>query len=175
MPMFFYFKGKSKFFFEVIQFYPRFIQDFFDIFLQLFFTFYEQLNSYLLQQKKSPYKIRWIETSEIIGHCELNFENELPRLSRILIGEKNLRNKGIGTLVMHQLINLLFKTTTHTAVDLSVFDWNLNAIACYKKIGFTIRPELKSSMIVSRKNWNAFNMILRRDDYYAINEQSATA
>lgn len=134
---------------------------------------HEQLNNYLLQQKKSPYKIRSIETSEIIGHCELNFENELPRLSRILIGEKSLRNKGIGTLVMHQLINLLFKTTTHTAVDLSVFDWNLNAIACYKKIGFTIRPELKSSMIVSGKNWDAFNMILRRDDYYAINEQSA--
>lgn len=132
---------------------------------------HQQLNDYLLQHKKSPYKIRFIETGEIIGHCELNFENELPRLSRILIGEKSLRNKGIGTLVLYQIIDLLFTTTTHQAVDLSVFDWNHNAIACYHKIGFKIRPELKSSMLVSGKNWNAFNMILQREDYLAINKK----
>jgi len=124
------------------------------------------------QQKKSPYRIRLIETNEIIGHCELNFENELPRLSRILIGEKRLRNKGIGVCVLHQMIHLIFTTTTHTSVDLSVFDWNHNAIACYEKIGFKIRPELKSSMLVSGKNWNAFNMMLSRDDYFAINKRA---
>jgi RimJ/RimL family protein N-acetyltransferase len=136
---------------------------------------HQQLNNYLIQQKKSPYRIRLIETGEIIGRCELNFENELPRLSRILIGEKHLRNNGIGKLVLYQMIDLLFTTTTttHKAVDLSVFDWNHNAIACYKKIGFTIRPELKSSMLVSGKNWNAFNMILSRDNYFAANKQQS--
>jgi len=128
---------------------------------------HQQLDDYLTQQKKSPYRIKLIETSEIIGHCELNFENELPRLSRILIGDKSLRNKGIGKQVLHQMINLVFTTTNHTSVDLSVFDWNDNAIACYKKIGFKIRPELKSSMLVSGKKWDAINMILSKKDYFS--------
>jgi RimJ/RimL family protein N-acetyltransferase len=89
-----------------------------------------------------------------------------------LIGEKRLRNKGIGTCVLHQMINLIFTTTIHTSVDLAVFDWNHNAVACYEKIGFKIRPELKSSMLVSGKNWNAFNMILIRDDYFAMNKRA---
>jgi RimJ/RimL family protein N-acetyltransferase len=126
-----------------------------------------QLELYLTQQKKSPYRIKLIETNEIIGHCELNFENKVPRLSRILIGEKSLRNKGIGTYVVHEMIALIFSTTIHTAIDLNVFDWNNNAITCYEKIGFKIRPELRSSMLVSGKNWYALNMILSRDDYFA--------
>ena len=128
---------------------------------------HQQLNNYLTQQKKSPYRVRLIETNEIIGHCELNFENKLPRLSRILIGDKRLRNRGIGNCILHQMISLIFTTTTiHTAIDLSVFDWNHNAVACYEKIGFKIRPEIKSSMLVSGKHWNAYNMILSRDDYF---------
>jgi RimJ/RimL family protein N-acetyltransferase len=87
-----------------------------------------------------------------------------------LIGEKRLRNKGIGACVLHRMIHLIFTTTIYTAVDLNVFDWNHNAIACYEKIGFKIHPELKSSMLVSGKNWNAFNMMLSRDDYFAINK-----
>ncbi len=132
---------------------------------------HQQLNNYLLQEKKSPYKIRLIETNEVIGHCELNFEKELPRFSRILIGNKSLRNKGIGKQVLHQMINLLFTKTSHAAVDLNVFDWNKNAIACYEKIGFKVRPELNTFMIVSGKNWNAVNMILNRDDYFTINNR----
>ena len=129
----------------------------------------QQLNNYLLHQKKTPFKIRFNETSEIIGHCELNFENKIPRLSRILIGEKSLRNNGIGKLVIHDMVGLIFNTTAYKEIDLSVFDWNHYAIACYKKIGFKIHPELKSSMLVCGKKWNAYNMLLTKDDYFAIN------
>lgn len=49
---------------------------------------HHQLRCYLNESKKVPYRVRQIDTGRIIGHCELNFENEVPRLSRILIGEK---------------------------------------------------------------------------------------
>lgn len=126
---------------------------------------HNQLEEYLKQSKKLPFRIKLVETDDIIGHCELNFENETPRLSRILIGEKSLRNKGLGKLVVHKMIDIVFSTTSYNAVDLSVFDWNLNAVACYKKIGFKVRPELESTMIVSNKTWTASNMILEKVEY----------
>jgi RimJ/RimL family protein N-acetyltransferase len=132
---------------------------------------YEQLNNYLNQNKKTPYRIKLQETNEVIGHCELNFENDIPRLSRILIGEKQLRNKGIGKQVVRAMIDIVFNTTDYSAIDLSVFDWNHNAIACYQKLGFTIRTELQTSMIVSEKIWNTQNMILNKADYIELTKK----
>jgi len=70
---------------------------------------HSQLINYLGQKKKHPYRIRLIETNEVIGHCELNYENRIPRLSRILIGDKKLRNKGIGKYVVKAMIEEVFK------------------------------------------------------------------
>ena len=132
---------------------------------------YEQLNNYLNQTKKTPYRIKLQETNEVIGHCELNFENEIPRLSRILIGDKKMRNKGLGKQVVRSMIEKIFSTTGYLAIDLSVFDWNHNAIACYQKLGFTIRPELQTSMVVSEKVWHAQNMILNKADYIELKKK----
>jgi len=124
-----------------------------------------QLQSYLEQNKKVPYRIRLNETKEIIGHCELNYENAIPRLSRILIGDKNLRNKGIGKLIVKAMVDLVFQNPNCCAVDLSVFDWNASAIACYNQMGFVVRPDLITSMLVSGKTWNAYNMLLDKVNY----------
>lgn len=125
----------------------------------------DQLYDYLNQKKKVPYRVKLNETQQIIGHCELNYENKTPRLSRILIGDKDLRNKGVGKNILHTMINIVFTTTEFDSIDLSVFNWNLNAINCYKKIGFVIRPELETSMIVNGQCWKAHNMILTRSNY----------
>ncbi|RZK70264.1 MAG: N-acetyltransferase [Pedobacter sp.] len=124
-----------------------------------------QLSSYLQQSKKVPLRVRLVNTGEIIGHCEINFENEIPRLSRILIGEKKMRNQGYGKMVVREMIKITFTETKSLAIDLNVFDWNLNAIACYQKMGFTTQPEKKSSMTVGKEFWTAQNMILMREHF----------
>lgn len=124
-----------------------------------------QLAAYLQQTKKQPFKIRLRETGQVIGHCELNFEKELPRLSRILIGEKSMRNKGLGKLVVKEMVNRLFSTTAYTAVDLNVFDWNHNAVACYTQLGFRINPEMAGSTEVSGAVWHTHNMVLQKADW----------
>lgn len=126
---------------------------------------HEQLYSYLNQHKKHPFRVKLVETGEIIGHCELNFENEIPRLARILIGNKGLRNRGLGKLIIRELINSVFSTTNYTTIDLNVYDWNLSAIACYQKMGFKINPHVTTTMTVKDKVWNAHNMILNKADY----------
>lgn len=45
----------------------------------------DQLLNYINDKRRIVYKVILIETNEIIGNAELNFENSLPRLSRILL------------------------------------------------------------------------------------------
>lgn len=49
---------------------------------------------------KRPLKVILNSTNETIGHCELNFENGNNRLSRVLIGNKNVRGQKIGEQII---------------------------------------------------------------------------
>lgn len=122
-----------------------------------------QLKNYLNDKNKIPFKVVLNKTQETIGHCELNFEeNDFPKLSRILIASEKLRGKSIGTQIISQLVTLAFKNPKTTSVQLNVFNWNLSAIKCYKKVGFRINPERTSEISVNNKKWIKLNMILNR-------------
>lgn len=127
---------------------------------------HEQLKEYINDRTKRAFKVLLSSTGETIGHCELNLQNPVPRLSRILIGDKSFRNKGIGKEIVRSLLNDVFTTTDFEIVDLSVFDWNRNAIASYQSVGFVINQGLESHMNVKGETWTAYNMIIRKQDYY---------
>jgi RimJ/RimL family protein N-acetyltransferase len=126
----------------------------------------EQLFKYSNDNSRQVFRVRLTSTGEIIGHCELNLQNEIPRLSRILIGDSSFRNKCIGKAIVKCLLNRVFTTTDFENVDLSVFDWNQNAIASYQSVGFKIRHGLETSMNLKEKTWNAYNMIIDKQTYY---------
>ena len=46
-------------------------------------------------------------------------------------------------------------------------DWNIAAIKCYEKAGFTIDPGKKLERMVNGKTWAAINMVFPRDKYLA--------
>ncbi|MEC5143456.1 GNAT family protein [Chitinophaga sp. 212800010-3] len=125
----------------------------------------EQLYRYQQSVGKQPFRVRLTATGEVIGHCELNFENYLPRLSRILIGDREMRNRGLGKLIVRELVNRLFSTTIHDMVDLNVYDWNANAIAAYTRLGFRVNPEKEKTVQVGNATWRAYNMILKKADW----------
>lgn len=102
----------------------------------------EQLTIYSTDEKRSAFKVVLTQTGEAIGHCELNFENPLPRLSRILIGEKSLRGKGIGKLIVNEMLKELFLKRSFESADLNVFDWNTGAIKCYEQAGLVINKDI---------------------------------
>lgn len=127
----------------------------------------KQLEAYIKMTDKKPLKVILTKTNETIGHCELNFENGNTRLSRILIGNKNLRGKKIGEQIVFKMAELLFKDTTINEIDLKVFGWNKSAIKCYKNCGFEVSniSEMKIngeifknlSMNLNRTKWNKIN------------------
>ncbi len=100
-----------------------------------------QLTEYLNKAELVPKRIVDIESGDVIGHCELNFSNDLPRLSRILIGNETYRGKGLGKQVVALMIDEIQKIKSTEKVELRVFEWNKNAVKLYKKTGFIIEPE----------------------------------
>jgi RimJ/RimL family protein N-acetyltransferase len=123
----------------------------------------EQLQCYIIDDRRVVYKVILSETNEIIGNAELNFENQRPRLSRILIGEARNRNKGFGKQIVNKLLEKLFMEYTFLEADLNVYDWNKSAIKCYENVGFVINPELVNTQTSCGTTWTALNMIITKE------------
>ena len=51
----------------------------------------------------------------------------------MLVGNKNVRGKGIGQLMMEEILKVAFDELRLHRVSLGVFDFNVSAIACYEK------------------------------------------
>ena len=125
----------------------------------------DQLLAYINDSRRVAYKVVLSETSEMIGSAELNFENPMPRLSRILIGDKAYRSKGLGKRVVNKLLEMLFFDHDFQQADLNVFDWNETAINCYKSVGFVINPDLFYKHNHKGRIWNAINMTITRKSW----------
>lgn len=122
----------------------------------------EQLTKYIKMTDKRPLKVVLKSTNETIGHCELNFENGNNRLSRILVGNKELRGQKIGEQIVSKMVALLFQNPKIYEVDLNTFDWNKGAIKCYEKVGFRINHDKTDKMNVNGNFWTRINMTLKR-------------
>ena len=120
-----------------------------------------QLENYLKQKDLEPFKIKLNTTGETIGHCELNFSNGNSRLSRILIGKSDLRGKGIGKIIITEMLKLIEKQKPNSIVDLNVFAWNNNAISCYKNLGFKENKSKNSTYNFKGNNWEVINMEIK--------------
>ncbi|WP_028979863.1 GNAT family N-acetyltransferase [Sporocytophaga myxococcoides] len=119
-----------------------------------------QLDEYVNSKDRKPLKIKLTESGEYIGHCELNYTNKIPRLSRILIGQKESRNKGIGLNIVRGMIDQISQASESNVIELIVYDWNVNAINCYKKAGFYIRDNWEDIISINNKQWRAVSMYL---------------
>jgi RimJ/RimL family protein N-acetyltransferase len=125
----------------------------------------DQLLTYINDRRRIAFKVVHSDRKEVIGHCELNFENDLPRLSRILIADTNARGKGLGKLIIHKMHEELFVKRNFEAADLNVFNWNKNAIRCYEQVGFVMNPAIVKSQMNDTEVWIALNMVISKEDW----------
>lgn len=126
-----------------------------------YFTFpltIEQLDRYLQDQNRFVYKVIRVTTQTHIGHGEIYLEKNNAVLCRIIIGDPADRGSGIGLQVVNALLEIAFQKLAVEKVELNVFDWNIAAITCYTKAGFTINKENTKLREVNGKFWKALNM-----------------
>ena len=96
---------------------------------------------------------RWIESykesknyfvcayvdGKLVGDCNLDFRSHLKDKHRALVGigiDKEYWNKGIGSLLFDELINLAKKTDGIEQIELGVISINERAKHLYEKKGF---------------------------------------
>ena len=118
-----------------------------------------QLKTYLSDPKSHSFNIIDQATKKVIGHAEIvAMGDEIFKIDKLIIGDKSIRGKGIGQLVIHELLAYSFSRLNAAAVELNVFDWNIAAIRCYEKCGFEINPEKQSTFQMGDQQWVALNM-----------------
>jgi RimJ/RimL family protein N-acetyltransferase len=93
------------------------------------------------------YRIVRSSDSEVVGliHAVVDWNNNLAHVGQIIVGDPALRNIGIGTATLVQLLRICFNELRLHRVQLFVDEDNSSAIACYKKAGFKIEGLMRDA------------------------------
>jgi RimJ/RimL family protein N-acetyltransferase len=122
---------------------------------------HKQLDKYVDKPYRLVFKVIETVSNEIIGHAELNAINTRrrnARICRVLVGNKNSRNKGFGSLIINELVRIGFTELKLHRLDLGVYDFNKQAIKCYEKCGFETEGLLRDNMRFKDVFWSSYNM-----------------
>ena len=122
---------------------------------------HKQIEKYIKSPNRIAYKVIDTTNNEIIGHAELknvDYKNKSARICRVLVGDKENRNKGYGSLIIKELVRVGFKELQLHRIDLGVYDFNKQAIKCYQKCGFEIEGLLKDNIKFNDIYWSTYNM-----------------
>lgn len=109
------------------------------------------------------------ESGTTVGHCcleRLNARHRTATLSRILIAP-SARGRGLCLPMVEAALAEGFERFDLYRIDLSVFDFNAAAIACYTKAGLRKEGVLRASARVGEERWNAVVMSVLRPEWEA--------
>jgi len=128
----------------------------------------EQLDQSSKDPNRYAYKVVDNNSNNAIGHAEIHLTNDGAILRRILVGDTNMRGKGLCSPIVDQLLQIVFGELKQVRVELNVFDWNTSAIKCYEKAGFIINPDKVLERTVNGKTWFALNMVLDKGKWISL-------
>lgn len=113
-------------------------------------------------QDSHPNKQSYIlcdDSEKPIAFAELiTKEAHAPRLGRLLVGGSENRGKGIGTQLIHLMIEEFKKNYPEPFIHLFVFEDNVDAIRCYQRIGFRFENDIK--LVIKAPNGADHNSLL---------------
>ncbi|QCE40359.1 GNAT family N-acetyltransferase [Psychroserpens sp. NJDZ02] len=118
----------------------------------------KQVELYLSDSNRTVFKIE-NENNETVGIAEISIpEENSAKLARILIGEKSMRGKGIGTVLINKLTEYAFNNLKKERIILNVYSWNIGAIKCYEKVGFSKTDKPIKYVKVGNVEWETIEM-----------------
>jgi len=138
----------------------------------------EQIGDMLISAEsiEPPIKLfKFTETSShtTAGHIELlriDYTEKIAWLGRVLVFAK-YRGKGAGLVLVELTLDHLFNEMNFETAKLNVYDFNLSAISCYEKAGFSKEKYFENAHSLNGRNYSHYCMALTRDDYTARKNQ----
>jgi RimJ/RimL family protein N-acetyltransferase len=125
----------------------------------------EQLEVDLSNENRTLFRIIEEETQNVIGHSQIFLKENSFLLGRILIWDENNRGKGYGKKIVHKLLEYGFSHFDKEIGELNVYDWNVGAVECYKKVGFEFDPDVMSEVSIDNETWLSLNMKIDRNKF----------
>ena len=124
---------------------------------------------YLAHPKENAvyFAIVTLENDEMIGSVSLeniDYNNQCATLG-ILIGEAKYRNNGYGTETICLLLDYGFNYLNLNSIQLTVFECNERAKACYKKCGFKEMGRRRKSIFINGKFYDKIYMDILREEF----------
>lgn len=137
----------------------------------------EQLSNYLQDANKNSsttliYSVLHEESEKIIGHISLgkiDRNNKSARVGKVLVGYQAVRGKGIGQLMMKEILKVAFDELNLHRVSLGVFDFNTSAITCYEKAGFKKEGLHRDSRRIRDEYWSIWEMSILENEWLESN------
>jgi len=120
-----------------------------------------QISQYQAKYPHRHFYIGYTEDSVPFAFGEIiPQDNNTPRLGRLLIGDPGLRGKGLGVYFVRLLIQECKKLFSTNFVDLYVWDNNMAAIQCYKRVGFTFVEIEPFKLVHNQTEYNLLKMTI---------------
>lgn len=131
-----------------------------------------QIEAYWKVSQQTPvirkiYKAFEMNNKQVVGHIELNnidTRNLNAVVSRVLVDPAQ-RGKGIAGQMMLEVCAIAFDEMHLHRLSLNVYDFNLPAIACYKKVGFAIEGLQREVALSSKGYWNCYLMSMLEKEW----------
>lgn len=98
----------------------------------------KEIEEWAVENYNKPYHFSIVNklNEELIGRIKLSYIGSNRYTLGICIGNKNSRNKGLGTEAINRLVDFAFEDLAANSIELTVIKDNLPAIKCYEKCGF---------------------------------------
>ncbi len=113
------------------------------------------------------WKVVHLPGKKVIGHvelCDINLNDRSAKVARMFVVPEE-QGKGYGTKILHKVLNAGFEKLGLKKILLNVVIFNLPAIACYKKVGFSIEETIKNQVRIGDKLWSAYRMSITREKW----------
>ncbi|MGJ9459836.1 GNAT family N-acetyltransferase [Oceanobacillus sp. CF4.6] len=114
------------------------------------------------------YKVIDKETEAVIGHISLgkiDRKNRSARIGKVLVGNENVRGKGIGEQMIKEILQIAFDDLCLHRISLGVYDFNVPAISCYEKVGFVKEGLLRDAAKNGDEYWSSYEMSILEKEW----------
>lgn len=120
------------------------------------------------------YRIVSAATDVMVGYVELREVDNIHktgRVCRFLIGDENSRGKGYGLYTLKRLLEVGFKDLDYNKITLGVFEFNLSALKCYEKAGFTKEKLIEKACESENGYWNVFELSITKEKWLSLEKR----
>lgn len=121
------------------------------------------------KEEDNFYPMTAVDESGAVGHFIMRYlhgDNRILRFGWVIVDDSK-RGMGYGKEMLSLGLKYAFEILNVSKVTIGVFENNISAFGCYKKVGFRkIEMEEEEFAMIHGQKWNIIELEITEEDYY---------